>query len=402
MAKLNTVADGNFYWLTQNYNVYANSQDNPLGEPIAGSIRKDWLDKLGLPIPKTLDEFYNALLAFQTKDVNGNGLKDEVVRPINGIGGGIAQWFGLANSPIVAPLDGKATSPWYQNHVQDYFAFLNKLYKAGLLELGETNDSILIENRAAYYLAYMADTFTPPIVVTPPGAPKVYYIPIVIQAYPDTKPRVTNEGGVTQWLGSGMYAVPAKSKNVQKAAQFIDYLFTKEYRDMNEYGILGYTYNVDSNGVVKRINTNNDNVGVDQPLYWQTLPALYSGWQGIFPRMKNYDIVPGKKNEMVGLGQSMGYPNGYIEAYEMIEKFWNKTWDTIPTPDGVLAFPTNAESDRMNEILPDLQTYIAELSTALIMGTKSLSGWNGYIADMKRLGLDEYVTIYQARLDRAK
>jgi putative aldouronate transport system substrate-binding protein len=286
--------------------------------------------------------------------------------------------------------------------VQDYFAFLNKLYKAGLLELGETNDSILIENRAAYYVAYMADTFTPPIVMTPPGAPKVYYIPIVIQAYPDTKPRVQNEGGVTQWLGSGMYAVPAKSKNVQKVAQFIDYLFTKEYRDMNEYGLPGYTYNVDSSGVVKRINTNSDNVGVDQPLYWQTLPALYSGWQGIFPRMRNYDIVPGKKNEMVGLGQSLGYPNGYIEAYEMIEKFWNKTWDTIPIADGVLAFPTNAESDRMNEILPDLKTYVDELSTALIMGEKSLSGWNGYIADLKRLGLDEYVTIYQARLDRAK
>jgi hypothetical protein len=182
----------------------------------------------------------------------------------------------------------------------------------------------------------------------------------------------------------------------------MDYLFTKEYRDMNEYGITGYTYDVDASGVIKRINVNSSNVGVDQQLYWQTLPALYSGWQGIFPRMRNYDIVPGKKNEMVGLGQSLGYPNGYIEAYEMIEKFWNKTWETIPIADGVLAFPTNAESDRMNELLPDLQTYIDELSTGLIMGSKSLSGWNGYIADLKRLGLDEYITIYQARLDRAK
>jgi hypothetical protein len=118
--------------------------------------------------------------------------------------------------------------------------------------------------------------------------------------------------------------------------------------------------------------------------------------------MRYYDVIPGKKDELVKMGQEMGYPNGYIETYGMIEKFWNNTWSTIPISDGVLAFPTNAESDRMNEILPDLQTYTEELITGIIMGGKSLSGWDGYIADLKRLGLDEYITIYQARLDRAK
>jgi putative aldouronate transport system substrate-binding protein len=224
----------------------------------------------------------------------------------------------------------------------------------------------------------------------------------VIQAYPDTKARVINEGGVIQWLGSGMYGIPAKSKNVEKVTQFIDYLFTQEYRDLNEYGILGYTYNLDSSKAVSRINVNSDNVGVDQQLYFQTLPALYSGWQGIFPRMRHYDGALGKRNQMIEMGQGMGYPNGYVEAWDMIDKFYQNTWPILPTVDGVLAFPTNAESDRMNEILPDLQTYTQELITGLIMGEKKLTGWDGYIADMKRLGLDEYVSIYQARLDRAK
>jgi hypothetical protein len=406
LAKLNTVADGNFYWLTQNYNAYAGSPDNPLGEPMASSIRKDWLDKLGLPVPNTLDEFYNTLVAFQENDVNGNGIKDEVADlSINGISV-IAQWFGFGADSIVGPLDDKAVSPWYQPHIRDYFAFMNKLYNAGLINISVTGGSNvangIIENRCSYYGAYMADTWTPPTVITPPGAPKPYYLPIVIQAYPDTKPRVQNEGGVIQWLGSGMYSIPAGSKNVEKVAQMIDYFFSQEYRDMNEYGILGYTYTIDANGGVSRINVNRDNVGVDQQLYWQTLPALYSGWQGIFPRMRHYDIIPGKKNQMIEMGQGMGYPNGYIEAYEMIEKFWANTWPVIPIVDGVLAFPTIAESDRMNEIQPDLLTYIEELISALIMGEKSLSGWDSYIADMRRLGLDEYIAICQARLDRAK
>jgi len=41
-------------------------------------IRKDWLDKLGLPIPKNLNEFYEALKAFRDKDPGGVG-KNRVV-----------------------------------------------------------------------------------------------------------------------------------------------------------------------------------------------------------------------------------------------------------------------------------------------------------------------------------
>lgn len=41
-------------------------------------IRKDWLDRLGLSIPTTVDELYEVLKAFREQDPNGNGRKDEV------------------------------------------------------------------------------------------------------------------------------------------------------------------------------------------------------------------------------------------------------------------------------------------------------------------------------------
>jgi putative aldouronate transport system substrate-binding protein len=41
-------------------------------------INKAWLDKLGLAIPKTIDELTNVLIAFRDRDPNGNGLKDEI------------------------------------------------------------------------------------------------------------------------------------------------------------------------------------------------------------------------------------------------------------------------------------------------------------------------------------
>ena len=39
-------------------------------------VRKDWLDKLGLAAPTTLDELYDVLYAFTYNDPDGNGKND--------------------------------------------------------------------------------------------------------------------------------------------------------------------------------------------------------------------------------------------------------------------------------------------------------------------------------------
>ena len=41
-------------------------------------IRQDWLDKLNLKAPTTVDELHDVLYAFRNEDPNGNGLKDEI------------------------------------------------------------------------------------------------------------------------------------------------------------------------------------------------------------------------------------------------------------------------------------------------------------------------------------
>ena len=41
-------------------------------------INQNWLTKLGLPMPKTVEELKSTLQAFKTKDPNGNGMNDEI------------------------------------------------------------------------------------------------------------------------------------------------------------------------------------------------------------------------------------------------------------------------------------------------------------------------------------
>jgi hypothetical protein len=408
IAALNTVADGNFYWLTQ-HSVGGTTM-------MTSAIRKDWLDKLGLPVPTTLDEFYTTLVAFQENDVNGNGIKDEVASASSDGMSFVAQWYGLPANSIVDPIDGKAVSPWYQPQIKEYFTYMNRLFRAGLLSIasegGSNVSNVTIENRSAAHGAYVGDIYTEPTVVTPPGAPKAYYMPFVIQAKPGIEPRVLEEGGVMQWHGSGMYSVPARTKNIEKIVKMIDAFESHEYQYLNEQGIEGYTYRWLPDNTFERLPVGSGNVGADQQLYWQGLPGLWSGWQGLFPRARIPDPArtPTKeasqessRKQMVDAGQALGYPEGFLGKYEMIVKFENNTWKTIPSSaDGVLAFATVQESERLSELTPDLNTYVSELITALVMGEKSLNDWDSYIANLKRLGLDEVISIYQARLDRMK
>ena len=41
-------------------------------------MNKKWLDKLGMKVPSTTDEFYNILSAIKKNDLNGNGKNDEI------------------------------------------------------------------------------------------------------------------------------------------------------------------------------------------------------------------------------------------------------------------------------------------------------------------------------------
>ena len=65
-------ADGHIYMIP-NYNDYENIRTSQ-----GYYIRKDWLRKLGLKEPKTVEELYEVLIAFRDKDPNGNGKKDEI------------------------------------------------------------------------------------------------------------------------------------------------------------------------------------------------------------------------------------------------------------------------------------------------------------------------------------
>jgi ABC-type glycerol-3-phosphate transport system substrate-binding protein len=398
VAKIFTMADGNFYWMPAVYELWYKDRENLIGGTVVGHIRQDWLDSAGLSMPKTPDEFYNTFRTFRERDVNGIGTADEVISiDITNFFNGIAQWYGIGSDiydNYVANINGRVVSPWYNPNIQEYFRFMNRLYGAGYIRTGgDSADSM--NNKIGYEHRWLSARGGERNIIVPPGAKAAYWAPIQIEAIPGTRPLLWEAGGLS--VGNDAPAfIPAAAKNVDKAVSLIDWFVSDDYYNLIEFGIEGYSYTRGSDGLLARLPAGGNLPAVDARMF----PAIWV--HGVFPWFQKRDHLPGLI-QVRDEGKELGYPDGFTLKLDFADDYaTRRIYPLMDYQGAVLALPTEQEVDRLAELLPDLETYHSELSTGLVMGEKSLSNWNTYIADLKRLGLDEVIAIHQARLDRAK
>lgn len=107
------------------------------------SMRKDWLDKLGLPVPRTIDDLYKVVKAFTLNDPDGNGKADTYGMTSSGVWNiqDIFQSFDAATNNVggncvtIDPNDGLR---WYDNMLKpgavDALNWLADCYANGYLD----------------------------------------------------------------------------------------------------------------------------------------------------------------------------------------------------------------------------------------------------------------------------
>ena len=98
-------------------------------------INQNWLTKLGLPIPTTVEELRSTLQAFNTQDPNGNGVNDEI--PMIGkvgIMNYLINGFVLYDQNNFNITDGKAWDPVQTEEFRQALIYANQLVKDGLYD----------------------------------------------------------------------------------------------------------------------------------------------------------------------------------------------------------------------------------------------------------------------------
>ncbi|MFD0679877.1 MULTISPECIES: extracellular solute-binding protein [unclassified Paenibacillus] len=111
------------------------------------TVRNDWLKKLNLPEPKTLDDYYKVLKAFTEQDPDGNGKKDTYGLSTAGMYElqGFFSAAGLKQRYVEK--DGKKDVPYSTDAAIPVYEWLNKLYKEGILDPNfATNDTGKMRN----------------------------------------------------------------------------------------------------------------------------------------------------------------------------------------------------------------------------------------------------------------
>ena len=361
-----------------------------------------WLDKLGLEMPTTTEEFKAMLIAFRDRDPNGNGLKDEI--PLSGMiqyGGGIDGFLmrafiysegnlGEGSNLGRMYLDkGRITAAFVQPEFKDGLVYMNDLYNEGLIDpgafvqdirqylaLGENPDTVLMgaatgphmgvfthfDGESGRWLEYEV---MPPL-EGPSGLRVSRYYP---------------------HYGGGAWTVTDKAKNLEAAFRLGDAFYEKDVMLHNLYGREGIEWVWAEPGELGI----NGLQAIWKPLVGRGEINSTSWWNQAGPTVQSAAFRLGQMSkgpedlETVLFHQTKNKMEPYKVDISMIVP--PLTYDEDVTVEHV-------------ELGTTLGTYVQEMIARFIVGDADIeTGWDDYLAELDKIGLSRYIELMQEAYD---
>lgn len=384
ILKQMTAPDGHVYGLPSYSEGTTNTNDTIL-------YNKLWLDKLGLKIPTTTDEFYQYLKAIKAaKDLNGNGKDDEIpftfrygtngqVDKINGISSLIGFSGLVMPASLLDVKDGKLIFVPGQPEYKEAIKFLNKLASEGLID----KEAFTMDANA--YTAKMTSK-VPSVGVgmlwstatanTSIGSDMFVYGPPL--KGPDGKQRWAKR--VTPVNFSIAFAITNKAKNPEVLMKWADLNYDTDTSIQNFNGPYDKYLKKLGNGMFEEILKADGKQftalekSADTPLGY----SLYMQLAG--------DVTLNKKTAATISKE---------EAERIYSPFFQKEVYANP-------FMEQKDAERNAVVMPDLGQYVTKMTAKWIYNGGIDADWNEYVNQLKKLGMDEYVKLNQKAYDSTK
>lgn len=340
-------------------------------------IRSDWLEKFGMSMPTTLEEYEAYLEAVVTKDPDGNGVNDTYGLCGNTSSGNILTVF--ANFYLPAGnnwwldengvLQHPATHPNYKKLLAKVVEWQDKGYLApnALLSGNDQRVDWIANNRlgsiAGYYTAHNAA-----LINLQKNLPEAYYQPTVLTIEPDAANALCNMLAYTSLI-----CINANTKNLDAACRYLDYMFTPDGYDTLWYGVEGTTYDIVDG--IPYFRTDESGAILYRTAY---MPQFLSdvGRYGLYPNNAPTYILMNKTRE---------YLNA-LPGYDTADKLVTYDW-------------TGTDSEFVKG---DLDTFISENRAKVLAGEIPVDQWDAVIAEWRSIGGDQLTadrnTLYQAAI----
>lgn len=338
-------------------------------------IRQDWLDDLGLAMPKTPDEWENVLAAFKEKKGS--------TAPFSFMSTSIfASAFNTTTDYYVE--DGKVKYGPLDEGFKPYLETMNKWYKEGLIDPSfATLDNKTVEANILNGTSgvaqgsigsgigkWMASAKTEGYSLS--GAP----VPVPTR---DAKAKF----GVYQLpvtaSRTAFDAISTGCKNIDAAIKYLDYGYSEEGRMLYNFGIEGKSYEMKDGypTYTEEITNNPDGLSMTVAL------AKYT---------RSYSTGPFIQDKR------------YMEQYASLpqqKEAW-ATWSDTDVAKYTLPhlYMKNDELTEYAQLNNDINTYVNEIVSKFIIGAEPIANYDNMVAQLHTRGIDRMLELKQAAYDR--
>lgn len=370
-----TSSDGNIYYLPY-------IPDGKYGR--AYYIRTDWLNKLGLDVPQTVEEYESALRAFKTQDPNGNGVADEVpyfARQWEELIRLVTLWGGRSSGSDTYHdfyvEDGRIKHPYAEAGYREGIKNLARWYEEGLVDLeiftrgSSSREYLLSENLGGATHDWFASTSSYNHLSSKiPGFEFSAMAP----------PANVNGDRIAEHRRTPVkpdgWAIGMSNSHPVETIKYFDFWYGGEGRRLANFGVEGEQYDmIDGKPVFKKEFL--EAGPVNSQLY--TIGAQLHA-RGFY---QDYEYEIQWTNETALEGIALYEAGDYL-----IDQFY-----------GVSLNPE--EQKVFDRHFVQIRTYMLERQQAWILGSGDVeTEWDDYIAQLNRMGLQDVLAVMQAAYDR--
>lgn len=206
--------------------------------------RRDWLDKLGMKEPETLDEFTEMLRAFTEDDPDGNGKNDTCGMTLSKTSGWLSSLYATFGVRPGWNKDGDAYEAFYMTDgYKDMLEWLSEMYTKGyiqkeyFLNTDQQKLETFYSGKAGMTFANSGNSIDNIVASVKAAEPNA----VVDVLYPPSNGG--NKGGMAAYGGMyGGWSFSANMKDPERMMKILDYLYSPEGQILRAYGIEGLHY----------------------------------------------------------------------------------------------------------------------------------------------------------------
>lgn len=353
-----------------------------------------WLEKLGLEMPTTADEYYEVLKAFKTQDPNGNGEADEIAITFcdNNWAGHFSEFlnaFGMAGGRAAGKknnfyeVENGVVQPTIgQDNFRKAIEFFHKLAEEGILDIegftqtSEQYKAKIQSGNVGVFLAYEQLSHLN-------NEMKYDYSAFVpVQGIEGVEVEKQGEQGKIAANRTG-FAVAADTENIGAVLTWWDYLHSStDLKYTAIFGPKGMTWNIDENGNYFVYDNNDAEKSIPDGMTATTAQYTFGVRQGA-PFIA-YDELWETKGKDDYTSRA-----GSCELY----------WDYLQDEHMPVRF---ADPDTVAErtfIETDLFPYIINFTATAVVEGIDDAGWEAHLDNLEAYGYYEWIDWYQQFYD---